>query len=65
VDAIIGEIGQEPSPSESVYLRLNLIKPQKYAIHVPGPVYFARADLVHDRRSAIAQVLEGVRFRRL
>jgi ABC-type nitrate/sulfonate/bicarbonate transport system substrate-binding protein len=60
VDAIIGAIGQEPSASEPGHLRLNLIKPQEYAIHVPGMVYFASSDLVHDRPSAIAQVLEGL-----
>jgi hypothetical protein len=60
VDAIIGAIGQEPSASEPGHLRLNLIKPQEYAIHVPGMVYFASSDLVQDRPSAIAQVLEGL-----
>ncbi|WFU39456.1 ABC transporter substrate-binding protein [Bradyrhizobium sp. CB82] len=55
VDAIIAGLGQEPS--EPGYVRLNVIKPQDYAIHVPGMVYFASSDLVHDRPSAIAQVL--------
>lgn len=58
VDAIIGKVGQEAGPSDPGYLRLNVIKPQDYGIHVPGMVYFASSDLVHDRPSAIAQVLE-------
>jgi ABC-type nitrate/sulfonate/bicarbonate transport system substrate-binding protein len=60
VDAIIAEVGSEPMPSEPHYVRVNAIKPQEYAIHVPGMVYFASSDLVHDRPSAIAQVLEGL-----
>lgn len=60
VDAVIGEVGQEPSSSDPGYLRLNVIKPQEYAIHLPGMVYFAGSDLLHDRPSAIAQVLEGL-----
>jgi ABC-type nitrate/sulfonate/bicarbonate transport system substrate-binding protein len=60
VDAIIVAVGQEPRPSDPAYVRLNAIKPQEYAIHVPGMVYFASSDLVHDRPSAIAQALEGL-----
>jgi ABC-type nitrate/sulfonate/bicarbonate transport system substrate-binding protein len=60
VDAIIAAVGQEPRPSDPGYVRLNAIKPQEYAIHVPGMVYFASSDLVHDRPSAIAQALEGL-----
>jgi ABC-type nitrate/sulfonate/bicarbonate transport system substrate-binding protein len=60
VDAIIAAVGQEPGPSEPGYARLNVIKPQDYGIHVPGLVYFASSDLVQDRPSAIAQVLEGL-----
>ncbi|WP_082070017.1 ABC transporter substrate-binding protein [Bradyrhizobium sp. LTSP885] len=60
VDAIIAAVDQEPRPSDPGYVRLNVIKPQEYAIHVPGLVYFARSDLVHDRPSAVAQVLEGL-----
>lgn len=60
VDAIIAAVGQEPGPSEPGYIRLNVIKPQDYAIHVPGMVYFASSDLIHDRPSAVAQVLEGL-----
>lgn len=60
VDAIIAAIGQEPGPSEPGSLRLNAIKPQDYGIHVPGMVYFASSDLVHDRPSAIAEVLKGL-----
>lgn len=60
VDAVIGLVGQEPRPSEPEFIRLNIIKPQDYAIHVPGMVYFASSDLVHDRPSAVAGVLEGL-----
>ncbi|MGR4930979.1 ABC transporter substrate-binding protein [Bradyrhizobium sp. CAR08] len=60
VDAVIGLIGQEPRPSEPDFIRLNVIRPQDYAIHVPGMVYFASSDLVHDRPSAVAGVLAGL-----
>jgi ABC-type nitrate/sulfonate/bicarbonate transport system substrate-binding protein len=60
VDAIIAAAGQEPAPSDAGYVRVNVIKPQEYAIHVPGMVYFASSDLVRDRPSAIARVLEGL-----
>ncbi|WP_247816983.1 ABC transporter substrate-binding protein [Bradyrhizobium sp. 40] len=59
VDAIITTSGQEATSSEP-YIRLNVIKPQDYGIHVPGLVYFASSDLVHDRPSAVTQVLEGL-----
>ncbi|MBO4227982.1 ABC transporter substrate-binding protein [Bradyrhizobium neotropicale] len=60
VDAIIAAVGQEPRPSEPGYVRLNVISPQEYAIHVPGLVYFGSNDLVRDRPSVIAHVLQGV-----
>ncbi|WP_246801539.1 ABC transporter substrate-binding protein [Bradyrhizobium genosp. L] len=60
VDAIIAAVGQEPLPSGPAAPRLNAIKPQEYAIHVPGMVYFASSDLLHDRPSAIAKALEGL-----
>ncbi|MBR0737659.1 ABC transporter substrate-binding protein [Bradyrhizobium liaoningense] len=60
VDAIIAAVDREPAPSEPGYVRLNVIKPQDYGIHVPGMVYFASSDLVRDRPSAIMQVLTGV-----
>lgn len=60
VDAIIAAVGQEPQSSDPGYARLNVIRPHEYAIHVPGMIYFARSDLVHDRPSAVMQVLEGL-----
>lgn len=60
VDAIIGSVGQEPQSSDAGFVRLNTIKPQDYAIHVPGQVYFASSSLVHDRPSAVTAVLEGL-----
>ncbi|WP_456632811.1 ABC transporter substrate-binding protein [Bradyrhizobium sp. USDA 10063] len=60
VDAIIAAMGQEPRPSEPSYVPLNVIKPQEYAIHLPGLVYFGSNDLVRDRPSVIAHVLQGV-----
>ncbi|MCK1434948.1 ABC transporter substrate-binding protein [Bradyrhizobium sp. 15] len=60
VDAVIGLVGQEPRPSDPNFVRLNVIKPQDYALHVPGTVYFASSDLVHDRPSVVAGVLEGL-----
>lgn len=60
VDAIIGSLGQEPSPSDPGFIKVNVIKPQEYAIHVPGQVYFASSSLVQNRPSAVAGVLEGL-----
>jgi len=60
VDAIISEVGREPAPSEPDYLPLNRIRPQDYAIHVPGLVYFASNELLRDHPSAVAGVLEGL-----
>ncbi|MET4221638.1 ABC-type nitrate/sulfonate/bicarbonate transport system substrate-binding protein [Bradyrhizobium sp. LB14.3] len=60
VDAIIATVGQQPSPSDPGYVRLNVIKPQEYGIHVPGMVYFAASGLIHDRPSTIAQICEGL-----
>lgn len=60
VDAIISAISDQPSPSGTSDVRLSLIKPQEYGIHVPGLVYFASNDLIHDRSSAVADVLRGL-----
>lgn len=60
VDAIIATAGEEPQSSDPGAVRLNAIKPQEYAVHVPGMVYFASSDLIHDRPSAIAKTLEGL-----
>lgn len=60
VDAIIAALDDQPSPSGAGYLRLNVIKPQDYGIHVPGLVYFASNDLIHDRPSIITDVLQGL-----
>lgn len=60
VDAIIAALDDQPSPSGAGYLRLNVIKPQDYGIHVPGLVYFASNDLIHDRPSVITDVLQGL-----
>ncbi|MGY4593275.1 ABC-type nitrate/sulfonate/bicarbonate transport system substrate-binding protein [Bradyrhizobium sp. GM22.5] len=40
VDAIIAALDDQPSPSGAGYLRLNVIKPQDYGIHVPGAGLF-------------------------
>ncbi|WP_407121670.1 ABC transporter substrate-binding protein [Bradyrhizobium sp. STM 3561] len=60
VDAIITAIDEQPDPSSSTFVKLNVIKPQDYGIHVPGQVYFASNDLIHDRPSLIADVLQGI-----
>ncbi|WP_354128933.1 ABC transporter substrate-binding protein [Bradyrhizobium sp. i1.15.2] len=60
VDAIIAALDDQPSPSGVGSIRLNVIKPQDYGIHVPGLVYFASNDLVHDRPSVITDVLQGL-----
>jgi ABC-type nitrate/sulfonate/bicarbonate transport system substrate-binding protein len=60
VDAVIAEVGQELTLSDPGYVRLNVIKPQDYGIHVPGMVYFASSALLHDRPSTMGQVLEGL-----
>lgn len=60
VDAILAPIDEQPDPSAAGYVRLNVIKPQEYGIHVPGLVYFASNDLIHDRPSVIADVLQGL-----
>ncbi|MCK1707672.1 ABC transporter substrate-binding protein [Bradyrhizobium sp. 143] len=60
VDAIIAAIDDQPTPSGTGSVRLNVIKPQDYGIHVPGLVYFASNDLVHDRPSVITDVLQGL-----
>ncbi|MCA1527810.1 ABC transporter substrate-binding protein [Bradyrhizobium yuanmingense] len=60
VDAIIAAIDEQPDPSNPTFVKLNVIKPQDYGIHVPGLVYFASNDLIHDRPSLIADVLQGI-----
>ncbi|MGY3038079.1 ABC-type nitrate/sulfonate/bicarbonate transport system substrate-binding protein [Bradyrhizobium sp. USDA 4354] len=60
VDAIIAAIDEQPDPSSSTFVKLNVIKPQDYGIHVPGQVYFASNDLIHDQPSVIADVLQGL-----
>ncbi|MGY4368171.1 ABC-type nitrate/sulfonate/bicarbonate transport system substrate-binding protein [Bradyrhizobium sp. LB1.3] len=60
VDAIIAEVGQELTSSDPGYVRLNVINPQDYGIHVPGMVYFASSDLLFDRPSTMGQILEGL-----
>jgi ABC-type nitrate/sulfonate/bicarbonate transport system substrate-binding protein len=60
VDAVIAPIGAQLLPSPSGFPKLNVIKPQDYAIHIPGQVYFASSDLVRDHPSTIRRALEGV-----
>ncbi|MGY3508907.1 ABC-type nitrate/sulfonate/bicarbonate transport system substrate-binding protein [Bradyrhizobium sp. USDA 3051] len=60
VDAIVADIDEQPDPSSPTFEKLNVIKPQDYGIHVPGLVYFASNDLIHDRPSVIADVLQGL-----
>lgn len=60
VDAIIAAIDGQPDPSSSTFVKLNVIKPQDYGIHVPGQVYFASNDLIHNQPSVIADVLQGL-----
>ncbi|UPK25701.1 ABC transporter substrate-binding protein [Bradyrhizobium sp. 195] len=60
VDAIVAAIDEQPGPSSPSFVKLNVIKPQDYGIHVPGQVYFASNDLIHDQPSAIADVLQGL-----
>ncbi|MCK1722068.1 ABC transporter substrate-binding protein [Bradyrhizobium sp. 141] len=60
VDAIVAAIDEQPGPSSPSFVKLNVIKPQDYGIHVPGLVYFASNDLVHDQPSVIADVLRGL-----
>lgn len=60
VDAIIAPIDEQPDPSAASYVRLSIIKPQDYGIHVPGLVYFAGNDLIRHRPSVIADVLQGI-----
>ncbi len=60
VDAVIAAIDEQPDPSSSAFVKLNVIKPQDYGIHVPGLVYFASNALVHEQPSMIADVLQGV-----
>ncbi|RXG99322.1 nitrate ABC transporter substrate-binding protein [Bradyrhizobium zhanjiangense] len=57
VDAIITAIDD---PSNSAFVKLNVIKPQDYGIHVPGLVYFASNGLVHEQPSMIADILQGL-----
>jgi len=60
VDAIIAAIDEQPDSSSPTFVKLNVIKPQDYGIHVPGLVYFASNDLIHDQPSMIADVLQGL-----
>lgn len=60
VDAIIAAIDEQPDPTSSAFVKLNVIKPQDYGIHVPGLVYFASKALVHEQPSMIADVLQGL-----
>lgn len=60
VDAIIAAIDTQPDPASSNSMKLNVIKPQDYGIHVPGLVYFASNALVHEHPSVIADVLQGL-----
>jgi ABC-type nitrate/sulfonate/bicarbonate transport system substrate-binding protein len=60
VDAIVVALDDQPDPSNPNYVPLNVIKPQDYGIHVPGQVYFASNDLLHDRPSVIADALQGL-----
>lgn len=60
VDAVITAIDEQPDPSSSAFVKLNVIKPQDYGIHVPGLVYFASNGLVHEQPSLIADVLQGL-----
>lgn len=60
VDAIIAPIDQQPDPSAVGYVRLNVIKPQDYGIHVPGLVYFSSNELIRHQPSIVADVLQGI-----
>ena len=60
VDAVVTDIGARPVPTDAAMPRLNMIRPQEYAIHVPGQVYFASSDLVHDRPSIVGQALRAI-----
>ncbi|WP_027581518.1 ABC transporter substrate-binding protein [Bradyrhizobium sp. Ai1a-2] len=60
VDAIITDIGARPMPTDTGMPRVNMIRPQEYAIHVPGQIYFASSDLVHDRPSIVGQALRAI-----
>ncbi|WP_247294407.1 MULTISPECIES: ABC transporter substrate-binding protein [unclassified Bradyrhizobium] len=60
VDAIIAAIDEQPDPAGSNSIKLNVIKPQDYGIHVLGLVYFASNSLVHEQPSMIADVLQGL-----
>jgi ABC-type nitrate/sulfonate/bicarbonate transport system substrate-binding protein len=61
VEAIIALVDDQPSPSvTNGDVRLNVIKPQDYGIHVPGLVYFASNDLIRDQPSLVTEVLQGL-----
>lgn len=60
VDAIIAPIDEQLDPARSDFAKLNIIRPQDYGIHVPGLVYFASNDLIHDQPSIITDVLQGL-----
>lgn len=60
VDAIVAAIDERPDPARPDFSKLNIIRPQDYGIHVPGLVYFASNDLMHDQPSIVLDVLQGL-----
>jgi len=60
VDAIVIETDHQQNSSIIQHLKVNVIKPQDYGVHVPGLVYFATNSLLHDKPSVIANVLQGI-----
>lgn len=46
---IVAAIDEQPDPSSWTLVKLNVIKPQDYGIHVPGPSHLACKDLVRDQ----------------
>ena len=58
VDAVIATIGELPFDPD--FPKLITITPQAYAIHVPGLVYFASADLIRDNPAAVRQALGSI-----
>jgi ABC-type nitrate/sulfonate/bicarbonate transport system substrate-binding protein len=60
IDALIGPIGSRPFPSDDPAVRLNVMRPQDYGIHIPGQVYFTNSASLRDRPSVIRKVLRAV-----
>ncbi|WP_375161693.1 ABC transporter substrate-binding protein [Bradyrhizobium sp. RDT46] len=60
VDAIVVPTEQQPSHGSAASVPLSIMKPQDYALHVPGQVYFASTDLIRGRPSTIADLLHGL-----